>query len=88
MMVEKNYILGKRDMLAEIERLSAERNFNAARIDALEDEIARLRAVLKDCRTAMEERWGAVGSPPHLLGQIRAALEDDEWRASRPKRTP
>ena len=44
-------------------------------LDRAADEIARLRAMLKDCQTAMEERWGAVGSPPHLLGQIRKVLE-------------
>jgi hypothetical protein len=37
----------------------------------------RLRAVLQDALTAIEERWGAVGSPPHLLEQIREALGDE-----------
>jgi hypothetical protein len=37
-------------------------------------EIDRLRAVLRDAQTAMEERWGITGSRPHLLEKIRQAL--------------
>ena len=41
---------------------------------AMKAELDSLRAVLKDCLTVIEELWGAVGSPPHLLDQIRAVL--------------
>jgi hypothetical protein len=52
---------------AEIQRLDAEHAGDQQRL-------LDMKAVLQDCLTAMEERWGAVGSPPHLLDQIRAVL--------------
>ena len=58
----------------EIDRLRADFATLSRTATAKAEEADRLRAVLRDARTAIEERWGVISSPPHLLEEIRQAL--------------
>jgi hypothetical protein len=66
------------DARDEIEQLQADFNDCNSERARWRAEAERLRAVLRDAQTAVDERWGAIGSPPHLVGQIREVLGDEQ----------